>query len=77
MSVRFQIAALISLMVNAVIFGIGTIAVLSIPALNEDAKFWLPVAVVTSIVLSPGISWLIAPRLRNRYWQSRQSANKV
>lgn len=74
MSVRFQITALISLMVNAVIFGIGTIAVLSIPYLNEDAKFWLPIAVVASLILSPGISWFIAPRLRNRYWQNRQSS---
>lgn len=75
MSVRFQIAALLSIMVNAVIFGIGAITVLTIPSLNADAKFWLPVAVIASIVLSPGVSWFLAPRLRNRYWQKRSAAN--
>lgn len=76
MSVRFQIAALLSLMVNAVIFGIGAITVLSVPSLAENAKFWLPVSVAASIVLSPGISWVLAPRLRNRYWQKRQASNQ-
>lgn len=73
MSTRFQIAALLSLMVNAVIFGIGAITVLSVPSLAENAKFWLPASVAASIVLSPCISWFLAPRLRNRYWQKRQT----
>ena len=72
MSTRFQIAALLSLMVNAVIFGIGAITVLSTPLLAENAKFWLLVSVAASIILSPGISWFLVPRLRNRSWQKRQ-----
>lgn len=75
MSVRFQITALLSLMVNAVIFGIGAITVLTVPWLNEDASFWLPVAVALSFILSPPIAWFIAPRLRNRYWQNRKLAS--
>ncbi|KAB2675847.1 hypothetical protein F9K85_13110 [Brucella tritici] len=71
MSVRFQIAALINIMVNAVVFGVGAITVLSIPILSVNAMLWLPIVVAASIVLSPPISWWLAPRLRNRYWQKR------
>jgi hypothetical protein len=37
MSTRVYIAALISTMVNAVVFGIGAVTVLSIPALSAYA----------------------------------------
>jgi hypothetical protein len=68
MSTRTWIAALIWMMVNAVVFGAGAIAVLSIPQLNADATFWLPVVVVASFLISPIIAWQIAPMLRAR-WQ--------
>lgn len=71
MSVRFQIAALLSLMVNAVLFGIGIIIVLSIPELSEKAKYLIPAVVAISFVITPFVSWLIAPRLRNRYWKNK------
>lgn len=74
MSVRFHIAVVLSIMVNSVIFGIGTIMVLTTPKLSEDASFWIPVVVVLSLVLSPPISWFLAPRLRNRYWQKRRAS---
>lgn len=73
MSVRFHIAVALSVMVNAVIFGIGTIIVLAIPQLSVEASFWMPVVIVFSLVLSLPISWLISPRLRNSYWQSRRA----
>ncbi|WOC16202.1 hypothetical protein MP213Fo_16760 [Pseudochrobactrum sp. MP213Fo] len=69
MSVRFQIAALLSLMVNAVLFGIGVILVLSIPELSVNAKYLIPAVVALSLVITPFVSWYIAPRLRNRYWK--------
>ncbi|MGI2035684.1 hypothetical protein ACRQ1B_25215 [Rhizobium panacihumi] len=56
------------MMVNAVLFGIGTITVLTVPALTEQAKYLIPAVVVLSFVLSPFISWLIAPRMRLRNW---------
>lgn len=68
MRIRTAIAALVFLPTNAVLFGIGAIAVQSIPALRADAAFWLPVVVVLSFAVSPFISWAIAPRLRSR-WQ--------
>lgn len=68
MSIRAYITALVSMMVNAVVFGIGAIAVLSIPALTGDAWFWLPLVVAVSFIVSPFIAWAIAPMLRAR-WQ--------
>ena len=76
MSIRTWITALVSMMVNAVAFGIGAIAVLTIPALEADAWFWLPLVVVVSFAVSPFIAWQIAPMLRSR-WQRRQEAEKV
>lgn len=70
-SVRFQIAAALSVMVNAVFFGVGAAIVLSVPELAEEAKYLLPAVVVLSIILTPIASWMIAPRLRNRYWQKK------
>ena len=66
MRTRTMIAALISLPVNAVIFGAGAIAVLSIPALAEQAKYLLPAVIVGGFLvtfprrLDPGAS-LAAP----------------
>ncbi len=65
MSTRAYIAALISMMVNAVVFGAGTIAVLSIPALSAYAAYLLPIVVVLSFTISPFIAWAMAPMLRS------------
>lgn len=64
---RLRIAALIYSMTNAVIFGLGIITVLNVPALRSDAAIWIPVVVVASLVLAAPAAWLIAPRLRARY----------
>ena len=61
MSIRASIAAVISMMVNAVVFGIGAIAVLSIPQLNAQASYLLPIVIVMSFLISPFIAWQIAP----------------
>jgi hypothetical protein len=68
MSIRASIATLVSMMVNAVVFGIGAIAVLSIPQLSANAAYLLPIVVVASFLISPFIAWQIAPMLRSR-WQ--------
>jgi hypothetical protein len=69
--VRTQIAALVYSMTNGVIFGVGLIVVLMVPSLNADAGFWIAMVVVASLVLAAPFAWLIAPRLRARYWRSR------
>lgn len=72
MSTRTYIAALISMMINAIVFGVGAIAVLSIPALNVHAAYLLPVVVGLSFAISPFIAWAMAPMLRSR-WQRQHS----
>jgi hypothetical protein len=69
---RLGIAALVGLMVNAVLFGAGLIAVLMTPALSANAFVALPIMIALSFVLAAPISWAIAPRLRARYWRGRE-----
>ena len=63
---RTWIALLISLPVNAVLFGAGAIAVLSIPALTEQAKYLLPAVIVAGLAATLPLAWMLAPRLRVR-----------
>jgi len=56
------------LMINAVLFGLGAITVLSIPALAEQAKYLIPAVVVLSFALVPFIAAPIARRMRLRNW---------
>jgi len=72
---RAQIAALIYLMTNGVLFGAGVILVLTWPALNADAGLWISVVVAASFVLAAPIAWWIAPRMRARYWRRRMAAD--
>jgi predicted tellurium resistance membrane protein TerC len=65
MSVRVQIASLVFLMVQAVLFGTGAMLVLATP-LAEMARSLMPLVVVFSLGLSIPISWHIAPRLQVR-----------
>jgi hypothetical protein len=69
---RLRVSALIFLMVNAVVFGAGLIAVLLTPALVQHAFFWIPSVVVTSFVLSVPLSWFIAPLMMLRFARARQ-----
>ena len=69
MSTRFRIAMLIYGMVNAVLFGAGVIAVLSVPAWAEAWKYLIPAIIVASLVLAAPIAWVMAPWLRARYWR--------
>jgi membrane protein YqaA with SNARE-associated domain len=67
MSTRFSISLLLSMMVSAVLFGIGATTVLSIPSLSEHAPILLPIVIVLSFVFGPIVSWVIAPKLRAKY----------
>ena len=71
MRTRLAITALVFLMVQAVLFGIGTVVVLSTP-LAADAMTLLPWVVAVSALISAPLSWVIAPRLRARYWRERE-----
>ncbi len=65
MSVRFQIAAVIYMMVQGVLFGVGVVAILVSP-LADRAAILIPALIVVTGALSFPISWFIAPRLRLR-----------
>jgi hypothetical protein len=67
MSTRFQIALLIFMMANAVVFGVGIVLVLMIPVLAAYAFEAIPAVVVASLLVSAPASWFIAPTLRSRY----------
>ncbi len=74
MSARIYITLLLSFMTCSVLFGIGAVAVLSVPTLSEQAKFLLPIVIAASFVLGPIIAWFMAPRLRARYWKDHDRA---
>jgi hypothetical protein len=70
MYIRILIAAMVYLMVQAIMFGAGIIIVLATP-LNAMAMQLIPWVVGVAAILSLPISWLIAPRLRARYWREK------
>ena len=63
MSTRAWLTALVSLIINAVLFGVGVVIVMSVPAFNREAAMMLPVAVLASFAITPVIIGYIAPRL--------------
>jgi hypothetical protein len=77
MPTRFQIAWLVFMMTNAVIFGVGIVPVLAIPALAAHAFVLIPIVVVASVLIGAPLAWFIAPRLRARYWRHRSSGDAV
>lgn len=70
MKTRAYVAALAALPVNAVLFGIGAVTVLSIPALSEHATTLIPTVVLASFALTLPITWLVSRRMMLRYWPS-------
>jgi hypothetical protein len=69
---RLGVAALIYLIVNAVVFGVGLISVLMTPMLAQHAFFWIPAIIVTSFGLSAPLAWFIAPFMMMRFIQARR-----
>ncbi|MCR6502773.1 hypothetical protein MUO32_27465 [Shinella sp. CPCC 101442] len=61
-----HITIVVSMMVNAVIFGVGTIVILTVPALNDQAKYLLPVWTTFTFLVSPVVGRFLAPTLRLR-----------
>ena len=70
MWIWIQIAAMVYLMVQAIMFGAGIVLVLATP-LNAIAMQLIPWVVGITAIISLPISWLIAPRLRARYWREK------
>ena len=74
---RASIAALVYLMTSAVLFGVGIVVVLTVPALSANAVFLIPAVVVASLILGAPAAWIIAPRMRARYWRQRDTERPV
>ncbi|MBR0986068.1 hypothetical protein [Bradyrhizobium liaoningense] len=72
MSVRLQIAAMVFMMVQAVLFGVGLVGILLTSAQSE-AMTAIPAMTAISFLASAAIAWLIAPRLRQRYRRAKGS----
>lgn len=68
---RLRVTALIFTMVNAVVFGVGLVTVLTTPALAAHAFFWIPAVVAGSFLFSPPLAWFIAPMMMQRFIQAR------
>jgi hypothetical protein len=66
MSIRLQIAILVYVMVQAVMFGVGVVLVLATP-LSAFAMNLMPWVIGVSAVASAPVAWFIAPRLRARF----------
>ncbi|MDQ0313846.1 hypothetical protein [Amorphus orientalis] len=74
MKTRTYIAALVSMMANAVVFGVGALLVLYVPALEAHAAVLLPIVIVAAFVTTPFIGWKLAPRMRARNWRDGEYA---
>jgi len=68
MSVRLQIAAMLFLMIQAVLFFTAILVVLLTP-LSHEAMQAIPWAIAGTALVSAGLSWWLAPRLRARTWR--------
>lgn len=71
MKTRLAVAVLVYMVVQAVLFGIGTVLVLATP-LKEQAMALMPWVVGTSAVVAAPAAWMIAPRLMARYYRRRE-----
>lgn len=76
MSVRLQIAAMVFMSIQAVMFGAGMLVILLTPV-QSNAMAAIPTMIAVSFVASAAIAWLIAPRLRQRYWRARGTSGDV
>lgn len=77
MSVRFQIASMVFMMVQAVLFGIGVVTILATPLLADTMMTAMPLMIAATVLISAPVAWLIAPRLRARYWRERHVQGDV
>lgn len=57
-----------SMMINAVMFGIGLVFVLLLPATSQNLKLWIPIVVLVSFALAPFLTGFVARRMRLQNW---------
>jgi hypothetical protein len=74
MRTRIAIAALIYMLVQGVLFGVGVIAILASP-LASNAQTLIPWMIVATIPIAVPIAWMIAPRLRARFGRAHPAVS--
>ena len=72
MRTRIAIAAVIYMMVQGVLFGVGMIAILVSP-LAANAQTLIPWMIAATLPISIPLAWMIAPRLRLRFARSHRA----
>lgn len=65
MRTRSYIALLAAMMIDAVLFGIGLVIVLSIPDLRAYQDYLIPMVIGASLLAAPLIGWKMAPAIRS------------
>ena len=73
---RLQIASMVFMMVQAVLFGIGMVSIL-VTSLSENAMTLVPWMIAGSFIVSAPLAWLIALRLQLRYWRQRHTDSDI
>lgn len=76
MALRLGISAIVFMMVQAVLFGIGAVLILASP-LASSAMWLLPWMIIATAIVSAPLSWWFAPRLRARYWRDQRGQHGV
>jgi hypothetical protein len=75
--IRIALALMVFMMMQAVLFGFGIMAVLFYPNRSgEHLFFWIPVVIVATSIISATLSWWIAPHMRARNWR-RQGQSSI
>lgn len=70
MSRHMQLAAVLYPMVNAVLFGLGAVVVLTM--FVSQAALLLPIVIAASFIVAVPIAWLIAPRMSLKLSRAHQ-----
>ena len=61
----FRIAVVVWIMAAVTLAGIALLVVLTVPSLNADAAFYLPIACGVAAVIAMPISYILASRIRS------------
>lgn len=62
---RLIVAALVYLPVNAVLFGLKLVSILTIPALTPHSTTLIPLATAATFIIALPVAWFIAPYLQS------------
>ncbi|MBA5777545.1 hypothetical protein H2509_10465 [Stappia sp. F7233] len=68
---RTMISLALALMVFPLIAGAGITTILVTPALYARAEFLFPAVGIVALILTPIVSWKLAPRMRLRFWRKQ------